>query len=205
MTSKNYFSHCTTWNLIEIVDKQRYYWRCSFCRTVHVTTEDKNGWLYCPLCGKKISTTKSSGPIDRIFNAFIHDKCEVSSVVVDWRDTGSLVYLCHELPLNANGNIASKLEEYKIEKAMTPMLFRHMKGMPMDIDFQIIHEKDVPKKTDDAERFVFLDPRKYPRYEEELDERIKDSYETSKPNYRRFDNLYAGFKAINTKEERDKC
>lgn len=174
MSKTNYFSQCTTWNLLDIIDNEasgelEYKWRCSFCGLLHSTDKRKNGWLHCPMCGMKISTTLASNPIDRIFNSLIAIKAKVRMIVVDWSKTESTVYICHTYEVKHNGTFMYKHEEMKIEKCVEQIAFRPPRGLATYVEFKILHIDNLPKiPGSDTKRFAFYNPVMFPRYEDEI-------------------------------------
>ena len=175
MSQTNYFSHCTTWSLLDI-DKDAcgelsYIWRCSTCGWIHSTTKHKNNWLHCPMCGFKISTSVASTPIDRIYNTLINAKVKVPKIVVDWNKTESTVYICHNYDIKPNGTFMYKHEEMKIENCVEFTAFKPPRGLANYVEFKIIHvDRLPPKAEDETKRFIFLDPVAYPRYTDEIPE-----------------------------------
>lgn len=176
MSKTNYFSLCTTWNLVDI-DKSdpssiKYVWRCSFCEHLHTTDRNKNGWLFCPMCGFKISTSTASSPVDRIFNTLNYVKANVPLIVVDWARTESTVYICHDCEIKPNKTFRFKGEERKIERCLEHLAFKPPRGLAAFVEFKIIHIDSLPDVPDKSfKRFKFLNPLTNPRYEDEIPER----------------------------------
>ena len=176
MSKTNYFSQCTTWNLLDVIDNKensalKYKWRCSFCGYIHKTTRNKNGWLHCPMCGLKISTTVASSPIDRIFNSLLNAKAKVPMIIVDWNKTDSTVYICHDYEVKHNGTFLYKHEEMKVEKCVEQIAFKPPRGLAPYVEFKILHVNRLPQLAKDGtKRFTFMNPELFPRYEEEIPE-----------------------------------
>lgn len=185
MKTRTYFSNCTTWNLVKLLDASEApfteEWRCAFCGTRHKTSDNKSGWMYCPVCGYKISTSKISNPIDRIYNLFLSKHIHVERIVVDWSSGPgeSYIYICSIYKQN-------HLEHSLIGAALEPVLFHIPQGLPTNTEFKVIYRGDIPKEEDGVKRFVFLNPMAYPRWEKEVDmfKGALHGTQISRPQYR---------------------